>query len=258
MPIRFPSLPWGSLALALNLSGRCLLDSWVPGRLHSFAPCVARPFRHLPLKRPGTPFIKIFANPVKSLLIAFPCSEFCNFVLKSCNFVLTFSSLNPNRSLDFGEIARLCHAACFSPSRRRSGLRRGVARNRMRTEAGKMPESLIFLTENSPGVSNDRFGLNGKVCGFSDVREHLKGTLIYYFFDEPIATDCRPPPPACPVKLTCLPPLNPARPALPLPSSFILLACLLLHIRASSRVALLVMPCPAIPLASSLFYSWIA
>lgn len=192
MPIRFPSIPLGSLALALNLSGRCLLDSWIPGRLHSFAPCVARPFRHLPLKRPGTPFIKIFANPVKSLLIAFPCSEFCNFVLKSCNFVLIFSSLN------------------------------------------------------------------GKVCGFSDVREHLKGTLIYYFFDEPIATDCRPPPPACPVKLTCLPPLNPARPALPLPSSFILLACLLLHIQASSRVALLVMPCPAIPLASSLFYSWIA
>ena len=69
------------------------------------------------------------------------------------------SFLNPNRSLDFGEIARLCHAACFSPSRRRSGLRRGVARIRMRTEAGKMPESLIFLTENSPGVSNDRFGL---------------------------------------------------------------------------------------------------
>ena len=73
---------------------------------------------------------------------------------------LSSNSLNPNRSLDFGEIARLCHAACFSPSRRRSGLRRGVARNRMRTEAGKMPESLIFLTENSPGVSNDRFGLN--------------------------------------------------------------------------------------------------
>ena len=24
-----------------------------------------------------------------------------------------------------------------------------------------MPESLIFLTENSPGVSNDRFGFNG-------------------------------------------------------------------------------------------------
>ena len=23
-----------------------------------------------------------------------------------------------------------------------------------------MPESLIFLTENSPGVSNDRFGVN--------------------------------------------------------------------------------------------------
>ena len=36
-------------------------------------------------------------------------------------------SFNPNRSLDFGEIARLCHAACFSPSRRRSGLRRDSA-----------------------------------------------------------------------------------------------------------------------------------
>ena len=33
-------------------------------------------------------------------------------------------TFNPNRSLDFGEIARLCHAACFWPSRRRSGLRR--------------------------------------------------------------------------------------------------------------------------------------
>ena len=63
----------------------------------------------------------------------------------------------------------------FSPSRRRSGLRRGVARNRMRTEAGKMPESLIspMRTEagkmpeslispirNGHGVSNDRFGIN--------------------------------------------------------------------------------------------------
>ena len=66
---------------------------------------------------------------------------------------------NPNRSLDFGEIARLCHAACFWPSRRRSGLRRGVARIRMRTEAGKMPESLIFPIRNGLGVSNDRFGL---------------------------------------------------------------------------------------------------
>ena len=65
----------------------------------------------------------------------------------------------PNRSLDFGEIARLCHAACFSPSRRRSGLRRGVARNRMRTEAGKMPECLIFPIRNGHGVSNDRFGI---------------------------------------------------------------------------------------------------
>ena len=74
-------------------------------------------------------------------------------------------SFIPNRSLDFGEIARLCHAACFSPSRRRSGLRRGVARNRMRTEAGKMPESLISPIRNGHGVSNDRFGfMGGRLC----------------------------------------------------------------------------------------------
>ena len=36
-----------------------------------------------------------------------------------------------------------------------------AARNRMRTEAGKMPECLIFLIRNGLGVSNDRFGLKG-------------------------------------------------------------------------------------------------
>ena len=41
------------------------------------------------------------------------------------NPMLNVYSFNPNRSLGFGQIARLCHAACFSPSRRRSGLRRG-------------------------------------------------------------------------------------------------------------------------------------
>ena len=40
-----------------------------------------------------------------------------------------------------------------------SGLAEGVARNRMRTEAGKMPESLIFPIRNGLGVSNDRFGI---------------------------------------------------------------------------------------------------
>ena len=35
----------------------------------------------------------------------------------------------------------------------------------MRTEAGKMPESLVFPIRNGLGVSNDRFGLNaGAVC----------------------------------------------------------------------------------------------
>ncbi len=81
------------------------------------------------------------------------CQGLPAVVLSRC-----ISSFNPNRSLDFGEIARLCHAACFWPNRRRSGLRRGVARSRMRTEAGKMPGSLIFPIRNGHGVSNDRFG----------------------------------------------------------------------------------------------------
>ena len=74
----------------------------------------------------------------------------------------TPSAFNPNRSSDFGEIARLCHAACFSPGRRRSGPRRGVAGNRMRTEAGKMPECLILPIGNGSGVSHDRFGFNDR------------------------------------------------------------------------------------------------
>ena len=52
-------------------------------------------------------------------------------------------SFNPNRSLDIGEIA---------------------ARNRMRTEAGKMPESLISPIRNGHGVSNDRFGFKEHVA----------------------------------------------------------------------------------------------
>ena len=101
-------------------------------------------------------------------------------------------SVIPNRSLDFGEIARLCHAACFSPSRRRSGLRRGVARNRMRTEAGKMPESLIFLTENSPGVSNDRFGvIQGLFGQESHPGEDRPGPgCLMSFFVFPLACIC--------------------------------------------------------------------
>ena len=80
--------------------------------------------------------------------------------MPSAGFPAFAGFFNPNRSSDIGEIARLCHAACFWPGRRRSGLRRGVARNRMRTEAGKMPESLVFPIRNGHGVFNDRFGFN--------------------------------------------------------------------------------------------------
>ena len=38
----------------------------------------------------------------------------------------------------------------------------------MRTEAGKMPESLILSIGNGPGVSDDRFGLNGSGFLFVD------------------------------------------------------------------------------------------
>ncbi len=96
-------------------------------------------------------------------------------------------SINPNWSLDFGEIARLCHAACFWPGRRRSGLRRGVAGNRMRTEAGKMPGSLIFPIRNGHGLSNDRFGIKVAAglhaCGTEslgkpDMRQTVSGGLM--------------------------------------------------------------------------------
>ena len=48
-----------------------------------------------------------------------------------------------------------------------SRLAEGVAgaRNRMRTEAGKMPECLIFPIRNGLGVSNDRFGFNSPGLG---------------------------------------------------------------------------------------------
>ena len=67
---------------------------------------------------------------------------------------------NPKRSSDFGEIARLCHASCFRLSRRRSGLRQGVARSRIRTKAGEMPECLISPIGNRLGVPDDRFGFD--------------------------------------------------------------------------------------------------
>ena len=52
----------------------------------------------------------------------------------------------------FGERGRL--PACPRPG----PLRRSVARSWMRTEAGKMPENLIFPIGNGLGVPNDRFG----------------------------------------------------------------------------------------------------
>ena len=53
---------------------------------------------------------------------------------------------------------RMCHATGFPSGRKRSGLRRGVARNRMRTEAGKMSKGLIFSIGSGFGESKDRFG----------------------------------------------------------------------------------------------------
>ena len=48
-----------------------------------------------------------------------------------------------------------------------------------------MPESLIFLTENSPGVSNDRFGLKAVRCEKSRLRfavgTFLQGEQVWDF-----------------------------------------------------------------------------
>ena len=85
MPIRFQSFPLAPLALALNLSGRYLSDSAL---LASVFALRCHPFRHLPLKRPGTPFIKIFANPVKSLLVVFPYPQILQFCLEILQFCL--------------------------------------------------------------------------------------------------------------------------------------------------------------------------
>ena len=41
---------------------------------------------------------------------------------------------------------------------------RGVARSRMRTEAGKMPVSIIFEIGNGLGESDDLFGLCVRQC----------------------------------------------------------------------------------------------
>ena len=60
---------------------------------------------------------------------------------------------NPNRSLDFGEIARLCHAACFSLSRRRSGLRRGSGCGQRRARCPKA--SLSQSKTNSARLMTD-------------------------------------------------------------------------------------------------------
>ena len=101
------------------------------------------------------------------------------------------ASFIPNRSLDIGEIARLCHAACFWPSRRRSGL----PRNRMRTEAGKMPESLISPIRNGHGVSNDRFGFIGKYWQDSAARrssslqKYIRNAEPAYLFYRKIYTN---------------------------------------------------------------------
>ena len=89
-----------------------------------------------------------------------------------CNFQGKF---NPNRSLDFGEIARLCHAACFSPSRRRS-------EKQDADRGGQDARSLTFPIKNGLGVSNDRFGFKcaqglqnaRKMCNFATCAKTCK------------------------------------------------------------------------------------
>ena len=52
----------------------------------------------------------------------------------------------------------------------------------MRTEAGKMPESLVFPIRNGLGVSNDRFGFK-----FHTFTQHRPDNLVYKRPDTPPA-----------------------------------------------------------------------
>ena len=64
---------------------------------------------------------------------------------------------HPNRSSDFREIARLCHAACFWPSRRRS-------EEQDAGRSGQDARKHHFRHRKRPGESDGRFGLNGFRC----------------------------------------------------------------------------------------------
>ena len=100
--------------------------------------------------------------------------------------VLTFwgTSFIPNRSLDFGWIARLWLEACFSVCRRRSGLRRGKTESKTQAEAGKMPKS--FSLEENGGLCSLMTDL--ELCPFAllssnsmNYRQGRRGTPRLYW-----------------------------------------------------------------------------
>lgn len=67
---------------------------------------------------------------------------------------------NPNLSLDFGWIVRLCSADCSRLCRRRSGLRRGGDGNKAQTETDKTAEEQRHCGKIYTLRPNGRFGLN--------------------------------------------------------------------------------------------------
>ena len=63
----------------------------------------------------------------------------------------------PGSPSRLGLIVRSGHEECLPTSRRRSGPRRGAARSKMRTEASKMPQSVISGIGIRLGETKKRF-----------------------------------------------------------------------------------------------------
>ena len=111
-----------------------------------------------PLLRP--PFIIYRANPdlSKPTITKTTQQPHNTIITKSLTTILKFFN-RPRQDVLTQIVMSLwgdCPACIMQHA---SGLAEGVAGNKMRTEAGKMPESLVSPIRNGLGVSHDRFGL---------------------------------------------------------------------------------------------------
>ena len=131
--------------------------------LVSFSLVSARPERDAEDSKtpaPPPPFIIYRANPdlSKPTITKTTQQPHNTIITKSLTTILKFFN-RPRQDVLTQIVMSLwgdCPACIMQHA---SGLAEGVAGNKMRTEAGKMPESLVSPIRNGLGVSNDRFGL---------------------------------------------------------------------------------------------------